>query len=72
VGAIPEILEPIEPSWLCKDNSAEAIAETITGFLRRKLPDHEPEQLRQEIAARYSEAHLVKKMTDIYLAEPGG
>ena len=22
VGAIPEILEPIEPRWLCRDNSA--------------------------------------------------
>jgi glycogen(starch) synthase len=69
VGAIPEMLKPIEPGWLSRDNSAEAIAEKLASLLRRELPDHEPRLLRQEIAARYSQSHLLKKMTDIFLEE---
>jgi glycosyltransferase involved in cell wall biosynthesis len=68
VGAIPEILEPIEPRWMCKDTSAEAIAASITAFIRGELPEHNPKELRQEIAKSYSEERLIKKMTDIYLA----
>ena len=71
VGAIPEMLDPIEPGWLCRDNSAAAIADKLIAFLKRELPDHDPEHLRQEIATRYSQAILVKKMTDIYLEEHG-
>lgn len=71
VGAIPEMLDPIEPGWLCRDNSAEAIAEKITSFLRQELPCHEPDRLREHVAAHYSESDLVRKMTDIYLEEHG-
>jgi glycosyltransferase involved in cell wall biosynthesis len=54
VGALPEIIERIEPKWLARDNSAEAIAELMCAFVGRKLPQHSSEELRHFVETNYA------------------
>jgi glycosyltransferase involved in cell wall biosynthesis len=52
VAAIPEIMSRIEPRWMSRDASAEAIAALLADFLTGRLPAHEPQELRT-IAKRF-------------------
>jgi glycosyltransferase involved in cell wall biosynthesis len=56
VGAIPEILNGIEPRWLASDASAEALAGVLSDFLGGRLPVHSPGALRAYVRDHYSDA----------------
>ena len=62
VGAIPEVLEPIEPRWLAKSAGAHDIAALIRDFLRNQLPSRAPEYLHSYVASKYSQAILLPKL----------
>ncbi len=62
VGAIPEVLKPVEPAWLARDHSAQAIAELILRYLKGELPIHTPETLRHVAETGYSETDLVRQL----------
>jgi len=55
VGSLPEIVGRIEPSWLARDNSAQAIAESMSGFVQGRLPTHDSAELRHFVESNYSE-----------------
>lgn len=67
VGAIPEILNKIEPLWLAKDGTAESIAQLIQQFLRKELPTHAPEYLRQIVSRIYSKDIVLSKLVETAL-----
>jgi glycosyltransferase involved in cell wall biosynthesis len=54
VGALPEIINRIEPQWLTRNNSAAAIAELMAGFIENKLPQHSPQELRTFVEINYA------------------
>jgi glycosyltransferase involved in cell wall biosynthesis len=58
-GAIPEVLGGIEPQWLARDNSAEAIRDLVTQFLDGTLPRHPPDDLRAYVERRFSKTDRV-------------
>lgn len=53
VGALPEIIRPLEPRWLAQDNSAEAIALLIKSFLEGNLPEHSGDEIRRYVTQHY-------------------
>jgi glycosyltransferase involved in cell wall biosynthesis len=54
VGAIPEVIAPIERMWLARDESVEGIARLLEAFLTGALPRHDPAELRRVVAEKYS------------------
>lgn len=69
VGAIPEILGRIEPRWLAHNQSRDAIAQLIISFLSGELPSHDPENLRQVVAQKYSTENALKKLVSVVTGE---
>jgi glycosyltransferase involved in cell wall biosynthesis len=51
IGAIPELLERIDPEWLIPEPSAESIAATVLSALKRPVPDRN--DLHQRIAKEF-------------------
>src|SRR5207248_2301877 len=47
VGALTEVIGPMEPRWLARDNSPRAIAELIGEFVAGNLPVHDAGEIRQ-------------------------
>jgi glycosyltransferase involved in cell wall biosynthesis len=62
VGAIPELIERVEPAWLARDASSEAIAQLLSAFLDGVLPERTPESLRQSVAQAYSKDLVLETM----------
>lgn len=62
VGAIPEILSPIEARWLARDADGGSIAELLIAFLRGDLPNHEPTSLRNEVVRNYSRNKILQRL----------
>ena len=62
IGAIPEIINQVEPEWLAKNASVEAIAQLIIEFLQGKLPNHDPRNLREFITNHYSKEILLPRL----------
>ena len=62
VGAIPEILNQVEPAWLSRDASPGAIADLLTDFLRGQLPQHEPQALRRFVETHYASELIVPQL----------
>ena len=54
VGALPEIINRIEPKWLARDNSAEGIAHLMKSFVEQKVPRHSAHELRRFVEDNYS------------------
>ena len=54
VGALPEILQPVEPRWIAQGNSPEQIADLLCAYLAGHLPSHSGETLRQNLAVEFS------------------
>ncbi len=69
VGALPEIVERIEPKWLARDNSAEGIAELMRAFIEKKLPQHSPQALRKFVETNYARE---RALPDFVRATIGG
>lgn len=70
VGAIPEVLKPVEPTWLTRDHSPDAIAELILRYLKGELPSHSPEHLRQVAETGYNETDLIPRLIATALGTP--
>jgi glycosyltransferase involved in cell wall biosynthesis len=66
-AAIPEILNRIEPSWMARPDSEEAIAELLADFLLGKLPTHPPEELRAVAARYYDSGSAIPQLTELLL-----
>lgn len=64
VGALPEIIAPMEPRWLARDNSAAAIAALLTAFMQGCLPQHSPMRLHEYVEARYSHRTALKNFCE--------
>jgi len=62
VAAIPEILDRFEPRWLARDATVDAIAHLLMGFLENDLPDHDPEELRENVARYYSRERVLRQL----------
>jgi glycosyltransferase involved in cell wall biosynthesis len=70
-GAIPEIVSGIEPQWLARDESVNAIGELIARFLDGQLPEHPPSELRAYVERRYSRTDRVADLAAAALGPPG-
>ncbi len=68
VGAIPEILGPIEPKWLAEDATEAALARLISEFLNDQLPSHSPDQLRDEVSWRYARSDQLAILVALLLS----
>jgi glycosyltransferase involved in cell wall biosynthesis len=64
VGAIPEIIRQVEPSWMSKSASAGEIAELISRFLRGELKQHAASQLHDQIVQKYSYERIIGGFVD--------
>jgi glycosyltransferase involved in cell wall biosynthesis len=62
VGAIPEILNQIEPQWLARDADVASIAELLIAFLQDYLPSHEPTCLRNWVVQNFSRNQILQKL----------
>ncbi|MEO8726241.1 MAG: glycosyltransferase family 4 protein [Acidobacteriaceae bacterium] len=67
VGALPEIIAPIEPRWLARDNSAPAIAAVLAAFLNGLLPYHDPQALHRYVEGRFSHGAALANFCDVAL-----
>lgn len=67
VAAIPEIMTQIEPAWLTRDASPQAIAEGIVRYLAGELPKHPPEALREFVVANYSSERVIPQLVETVL-----
>lgn len=47
VAAIPEIINRVEPTWLARSETPQAIRDLLRDFINRRLPMHDPNRLRQ-------------------------
>jgi glycosyltransferase involved in cell wall biosynthesis len=62
VGALPEVVRHVEPNWLAKDTTAEAIANLIWTFIQGALPQYSPETLRSKIAAEFNASRRLQDL----------
>lgn len=67
VGAIPEVINPIEPTWLARDTTPDAIANLIIAYLDGELPAHEPADLRTYVMNQYSRVGVLDHMAELIL-----
>lgn len=67
VGAIPEVLGGVEPAWLARDASAEALASLLGAFLQGRLPAREPPVLRTYVEARYAASRRIPDLAALAL-----
>lgn len=68
VGAIPEVLGPVEPRWLAEDQSEVSLARLLEAFLKGNLPSHAPEDLRASVSRRYARAHQLSRLASFLLS----
>ena len=69
-GAIPEVVGGVEPQWLARDNSADAIRELLIRFLDGSLPRHPPESLRAYVERHFSQTDRVADLAAAALGMP--
>ena len=67
VAAIPEILDRFEPRWLAQDATGDAIAHLLIGFLEKELPAHDPQELRDGVAAHYARERVLRQLVTTVL-----
>jgi len=67
VGAIPELVQQVEPAWLSSDVTPETIAHLLRDFLHGKLPEHNPQQLRAFVTDNYAADSVLEKLTSTAL-----
>jgi glycosyltransferase involved in cell wall biosynthesis len=68
VGAIPEIVNQVEPRWLSSDNTATAFAHTLSAYLRGELPHHSPEKLRDFALTHYEQKIRLSALEELLLS----
>jgi glycosyltransferase involved in cell wall biosynthesis len=67
VGAIPEIIRKIEPSWLTASPKAEDIAALIRRYLMGRLPEHTPTQLHDLVHRDYNRERILSDFIEATL-----
>lgn len=65
VGAIPEILSPVEPRWLASTASATDVAKLLTRFLHNELPNHTAAELRAYAVDKYGIDAVMPQMLEL-------
>src|SRR5450830_4313 len=65
VGAIPEVLIPVEPRWLASTISATDVAALLTHFLHNELPSHTVAELRDYAVNKYGIDIVMPQMLEI-------
>ncbi len=65
VGAIPEIIEQVNPAWLARSPSAQGIAELLAKFLRGELDPRTPAALHTFVEDKYSRDRLVNQLIEV-------
>jgi glycosyltransferase involved in cell wall biosynthesis len=64
VGAIPEIVERFEPSWLAKGAEAQDIADLIRRFLAGELPSSAAAELHERVDREYSRERVLSRFLE--------
>lgn len=65
VGAIPEVLSPVEPRWLATRASVTDVAVLLTRFLHNELPSHTAAELRAYAVNRFSIDVVMPQMLEV-------
>lgn len=68
VGAIPEIVNQVEPRWLSADNLSTSYAKTLLSYLHGNLPHHTPQTLREFVIQGYERETQLAKFEEFLLA----
>jgi glycosyltransferase involved in cell wall biosynthesis len=61
VGAIPEIIRKLDPSWLARSAEPEDIASLLRQYLTGALPEHSPEELHDRIHRDYNSGKVLSE-----------
>lgn len=69
VGAIPEILNRVEPRWMAKSADEEAIAELLTAFVRGELPNHPSQEVRSIVERQYDSGLVLSRLAEVILGQ---
>ncbi|MFB3854688.1 MAG: glycosyltransferase family 4 protein [Vicinamibacterales bacterium] len=72
VGAIPEVIGPLEPAWLASGNSAADIAGLVGRFLDGQLPVHDPAELREKVRTKYSQELVMRRVIEAAILPASG
>jgi len=67
VGAIPEILDAVEPRWIAGSPKEDGLAELLASFLHGGLPEHPPHALRSFVKSRYDDRVILPQLADFLL-----
>jgi glycosyltransferase involved in cell wall biosynthesis len=67
VGAIPELLNRFQPSWLAASASPEAIAAVLRKFLLEQLPQEAPCHLHAQVQSEFSRKQVLASYVDAIL-----
>ncbi len=67
VGAIPEVVGRIEPAWLARDASAEALEELLRRFVSNELPPHDPDALSAAVKGAFGSKAVLPKLVSTTL-----
>jgi len=65
IGAIPEVVGEVEPSWLSKSASAQDIADLISRFLRSELQHHKSNELHDHVVEKYSVERVIERFINV-------
>lgn len=66
VGAIPEVVNQIEPHWLSSDNQSASFAKILLSYLHGDLPTHHPHELRQFVEQNYDKNQQLSRMERLF------
>lgn len=67
VGAIPEVLEAIEPRWLARDTSVEALAALLGDYLDGRIPAPAAGELHAFVDRRYAASRRLPELAALAL-----
>ena len=67
VGAIPELIEPIEPAWIVEENNASSLAKKMSEYLEGKLPIH-PSEILRDYAMKFDKPTVVTRLIDYVMS----
>jgi glycosyltransferase involved in cell wall biosynthesis len=65
VGAIPEIMRNYEAGWMARSTLPADIADLLSRFLRNKLPQHSPDELRRKTEELYSQEVVLDRLLSV-------
>ncbi|MCU0480991.1 MAG: glycosyltransferase family 4 protein [Anaerolineae bacterium] len=66
VGAIPEVVNQVEPRWLSTNNQSASFAKILLSYLHGDLPSHSPHELRQFVEQNYDKNQQLHRMEKLF------